>query len=226
MASAQRRGLRLNALFQRNAARTLSARPPTPGASNIGTLTTNSTQLDVTRQVVPQNQTDYYNFTLRGNQLALDYQNITNTSGLRYQILNSAGTVVADSNGTTAQKTAFSQLTAPGGLKANAGNYTLAVSFAPGQVTSNPQSYQVSLYSGSQFSSSYETTAAAQTSVGQHVAVDNTDTYATSDAQLFTTQKYNKIDATAETAINVGWLYQNKTALKVESQVTQADQND
>lgn len=211
-------------LYQRDATNVLNATPSTAVA--LGNLISNSTQLDATGQVTGQNATDYYQFNYQGNSpLTADFENLTGTSDLRVQLLNSAGTVIADSGGTLAQQIAYTQLTSSG-LSANAGSYTVAVTYGPTSPKSLPQDYSLSLYSGNTFQGAYETTAATQTSASENVPVDNTLTFATSDAQLFTTQQYNKIDATAETAITIGWLYQNKTALQVDSQVTAADQND
>jgi hypothetical protein len=212
-------------LYQRNATSVLGA--TASSAIALGDLISNSTQLDVTGQVTGQNDTDYYQFNLQGNSpLKADFENLTSTSDLRVQLYNSSGALIADSAGTTAQQTAYYELTSPNGLTANAGSYTMAVTYAPTSPKSVPQDYSLSLYSGHTFQSAYETTAAPQTSASQNVPVDNTLTFATSDAQLYTAQQYHKIDETAETGINVGWLYDDKTALQVQSQVTTADQND
>ena len=215
-------------LYQRNAYNLLNS--TSSDAIDIGTLTTNSTQLDVTGKVAGQNQTDYYKFTLKGNSLKLAFNNLTDTSSavdLRIQITNSSGTVVADNEGTSAQQTAYDEITSSTGLSANAGDYTVQVNYAPTSPKSNPQSYSISLYSGTRYDSSYETTAAPQTSTDQIVPTDDTMTYATSDAQLYTTTAYHKINETAtSTGVNIGWLYQNKSALSVESQLTGADSTD
>lgn len=212
-------------LYQRNATNTLAAQA-TSTATNIGNLITNSTQLDVTGEVAYPNTTQTYQFNLQGNSIKANLQNITNSSDLRYQLKDGSGNIVADSAGNAAQQIAYVDLTTSAGLKTNAGQYTLTVSYAPTAVQNPPQTYAISLYSGNSFDSAYETTAATQTKASQHVAIDNTDTYATSDAQLFSKSAYHTVDEKATTGPNIGWLYQNKTALSVESQVTSTDATD
>ena len=201
-------------LYQRTAYNVINA--TASDAVNIGTLTTNSTQLDVTGQVTGQNSANYYKFTLQGNSLKLDLENLTDTTNavdLRVKITDNSGKIIADNEGTSAQQSAYGEITSPSGLTANSGDYTATVTYAPTSVKSNPQSYSLSLYSGNRFDSVYETTAVAQTSASEEIPVDNTMTYATSDAQLYTTNAYHKIDETASTAVTIGWISENKGAL-------------
>ena len=211
-------------LYQRNATNILNA--TAADATNIGTLTTNLTQLNVTGQVTSGNQDDYYNFTLQGNSLKADFTNITNTTGLRVQITDATGTVIADNQGTPAQQTAFTELSLSTGLTANPGVYTAKISYAPTALTGTAQSYNLSLYSGSTFYSSYATTAAAQTKASTYVPVDNTQTFQTSDAQSYSRNAYHTIGETVGNGVNLGWLYEDKSALSVDSQVTNADSSE
>src|ERR1700722_9977941 len=86
-------------LYQRTAENPLNATSATP--TNIGTLISNQTQLDVNSQVTPGNQNDYYTFNYQGNSpLQLDFENLTASDNLRFQLVDSNGNVVADSKGT------------------------------------------------------------------------------------------------------------------------------
>lgn len=205
-------------LFQRNAINPINSSPSS--AVNIGNLVADKTQLTALGAVIGSNPTDYYSFNLTGKSFAAQF---SNTNNLDYQISNSAGTVIADNNGTTAQQLAFSQMTAPGGLTAVSGKYTIKVTYGPTSQKGTQQDYRIQLYSGSTFSAAYETTAAAQANLSQNVTADNTLTFSTADAGLFTTTKYNKINAQISSAINIGWLVADKTSLKVLSQTTVAD---
>src|SRR6185295_19422985 len=110
------------------------------------------------------------------------------------------------------------------GLTAKSGDYNISVTYAPLSIKSNPQSYSLGLYSGSRFDAAYQTTAVTQTSSKQTVPIDNTQTYSTYDAQLFTNTGYHKLNDTATTTdLNIGWLYENKSALSVQSQLTSVD---
>jgi hypothetical protein len=100
------------------------------------------------------------------------------------------------------------------------------VNYAATATKALAQNYSFSLYSGAEFSSSYQTNAVAQKSTSTILPVDNTQTFATSDAQLFTRQNFNTIGDTATTGVTIGWLSQNKSRLDVQSQLTAADPAD
>ncbi len=208
-------------LYQRTAYNAIGASAST--ATNIGTLATNSTQLDVVSQVTPTNQASYYAFTLDGTSLKASFSNVTGSDTLRYQVYDSKGKVVADSQGTSEQQIAYVKLTTSGGLDAKKGQYVLKVSYGTGATRAIAQNYSVQLYSGTRFEKSYQTTAAPQTSTKTHVPVDNTLTYATYDARLYERQTYNTIGSTVLEGVNIGWLAENKSALKLTSQLTRDD---
>lgn len=211
-------------LLQQTGYNKLNATPST--AINIGNLITNKTQLTTNGGLTGSNPTDYYSFNLTGTSIAASFSNVTQTTNLRYQITNSKGVVIADNQGTAAQQTAFTQLTSKGGLTAASGKYTVQISYAPISQKGLPQNYGFQLYSGTSFSTSYETTAKTQTSASQYIPVNNTGVWADAAAQSYTKQQYNKIAASFSSAINIGWLAQNNTALAVTSQLTTADNAD
>src|ERR1700722_3490306 len=131
-------------LYQRNGADVLNA--TSADATNIGTLTSNQSQLDVTSKVTPVNQSDYYTFNFQGNSsLKLDFENLTASDNLRFQLVDSKGTVVADNQGTAAQQIAYVHLTTSVGLTTAAGQYSIRVNYAPISIKAVPQSYSISL---------------------------------------------------------------------------------
>ena len=195
------------------------------GASfpTLGTLKTNETQLTVNGAVTQGAPNDYYNFTLDGSSFKASF---TSTADLRYQVLDSTGKVIADNYGTADQQAAYKQINSSTGYKAAAGKYIVHVTYAPGTSTAPTQNYQVKLYSGTSFHTSYETSAQTQTKASQLTPTDNTDTWATADAGLNKRNAYNTINAKTSDAINIGWLSENSTALKLVSQLTNADNYD
>lgn len=207
-------------LYERTAVNAINATPAQ--ATLIGNLVTNQTQLTTIGEVIPNNNTAYYSFNLQGTSFSAA---LSNSSNIDYTITNSAGEVIADNNGTPAQQSAFTQLTS-GGLKTAAGQYTIKATYGPLALRGQAQKYEIQLYSGTTFSSVYETTAQSQAKVSTYAEVDNTGSYATADAGLFTTTKSNQVGATASSAINVGWLRENTTSLKVVSQVTSGNNQD
>src|SRR5262249_33204675 len=92
------------------------------------------------------------------------FNNVTNTAPTRIQLLDITGTeVIADNFGTDAQKQAFNNLTSTTGLAATPGQYVVRVGYAPGANTSQTQTYNFQVYSGTTFLNSYQTVASAQT---------------------------------------------------------------
>ncbi len=209
-------------IYQRDATNLLNATLDT--ATKIGTLVTNQTQLDVKAQVSRENATNFYKFSLDGDSLKLGFQNNTDTSGLRVQVLNSAGKVVADSStfGTEANQEAYDLASSSEGLDLEAGDYYVKVTFDSTSLRSVPQTYSIALYSGTKFSASYQTTAQAQTSATQVPKLDETMTYSLITAQEYQTKSTHYANETASSAINLGWIYENKSALGAFSQVTSA----
>ncbi len=131
----------------------------------IGWLQENQSRLDVQSQLTTADTSDFYTMTLQqGQNLKLAYDNTTNTAATRIQLLDASGTqVLADNYGTDAQKQAFSQLTSTTGLAATPSDYVVQVSYAPNADTSQTQTYNFQVYSGSTFTNSYQTLASSQT---------------------------------------------------------------
>ncbi len=208
-------------LYQRNAYNLIES--SLDKAVHIGNLATDKTQLNVASQLMRQNATHYYKFDLTGDSLKFDIKNNTGTSQIKIQILDSSGKVIADNEGTEEQKQAYENMTSWDGHKSEAGAYYAKVSFGTTALKGEPQTYSLSLYSGTRFSKSYQTTAVSQTSLKQKVAIDNTMVFALSNAKSYSRQDFNRVNATFDSAVNIGWLFENKAALGVNSKVTQVN---
>lgn len=209
------------ALYQRTAYNVLN--PSLSTAVGLGTLKKDTTQLNVEGAVTSQNPKQYYKFTLDGKNLKLSLDNITASADLRLQILNSKGKVVADSQGSSSEQVSLALASTSLGLAATAGDYYAVVSYGKTSSRVNSQRYRMNLYSGNQFSESYLTTAKTQNKATTHVPVDNTQTYATYDAQLYSRNAFHVIGEKISEGINIGWLYENKSSLNVRSQLTAAN---
>ena len=181
------------------------------------------TSLQVKSQLTGSDFSEYYNFTLStGNNIKLALDAGSTTSSTRVQLYNANGHLIADSAGNSYQKAQYKALTSGTGLTASTGNYSVKVSYAAGADTSKNINYNLNLYSGSTYAVIYKsnvTAKPADTTVAGSVA-------ATSTAQLYSRQAYHKLNETAATAINIGWLAQDKTSLQVVSQLTSADPTD
>lgn len=205
-------------LYQRQAANLINS--SLENAVELGTVTSDQTQVNVGSKLVSQNTTNYYKFTLDGSNVKMDFSNVTNSSTITAQLIDSEGTVIADSAGTQEQQDAYALLTSWDGLNTEAGDYYVKVSFGATASKADAQTYSLSLYSGNQFNKSFQTTAVPQTSLSQKVVVDNTLTFMSSDAKYFTKQQYHRVNETVESAVNLGWLYENKGALSTSSKIT------
>jgi len=207
-------------IYQRDASLALNS--TLADATDIGLLQTNTTQLDIKAQVSRENGTHFYKFTLDGDSIKATFTNNTNSSALRMQVLNSAGKVVADSSTTASQtlQDAYAKMTSSKGLSQKAGDYFMKVTFDATSLRSVAQTYSVGLYSGTKFDASYQTTGKSQTSTKQTVLLDNTMTYSLIDAQAYETKSSHAANETAASAVNIGWLYENKSALSVSSRLT------
>ena len=200
-------------------------------ALNIGTLDVNKSELYANSQVNSTNKAAYYSFDFNsGTALKFNLYNTTSPTvaqTLRVQLFDSKGKVVADSQGTDAQKEAYKQFDSGAGLHAATGKYSVKISYAPGSFTSSPQTYNFQIYSGSTYDTLYKTTATIPTpntnfsKIGQDVGV-----FADKNAKLFTRQEYHKIGEDALGAPNIGWLSENKSALNVVSRLTPDDNTD
>ncbi len=191
-------------------------------ASNLGTLTTDATQLNARAQVMRENPTHFYKFTLDGDSIKINFSNVTGSSGLRVQLLNSSGTIVADSSSVASEalQEAYDDLSSSDGLDQEAGEYFVKVTFDTTSVRAVPQLYSIALYSGTRFATSYQTVGKAQSTERQYVLIDKTMTFSLIDAQSYELKTAHAANETALSAINIGWLYENKAALSVSSQLT------
>ncbi|MGE4350974.1 MAG: hypothetical protein AB7E52_02160 [Bdellovibrionales bacterium] len=205
----------LKALYQRDASMVLSA--TMDDAVNLGTLTTNQTQLDAKGQISRLNSTHYYAFALDGNSMKMNFTNNSGTSTIRVQVLDSEGTVIADNSNLADEKlqTAYKNLTSEDGLDAEAGDYYLKVTYDPLALKSAVQTYSFGLYSGTRFTQSYQTTTKAQTKETQSVIHDDTLTFAKLDAMEYGIETVHIANETKDDAIDIGWVYENKSALEV-----------
>jgi len=200
----------------------------TPNAAStnglaISTVQNQGTSLEVNSQLTGGDPTEYYNFSLSsGNNLKLALDAGSQTSSTRVQLLNSSGAVVADSAGNPFEQANYQALTSGTGLTASTGNYTVAVTYANGVDNTPNINYNLQLYSGTNYAVVYNNNVKAQ-------PTDNTATgsvTATSTAQAYSRQAFNSINPTAASAVNIGWLQQDKSSLDVYSQLTSADSAD
>jgi hypothetical protein len=190
-------------------------------ALSISQTEQQGTSLEVNSQLTGSDSSEYYNFSLSGNNLKLAFNPSTST-GTRVQVYNSKGALVADSAGNSFQKSNYQQLTSGTGLSATSGNYSVEVSYAPKQTGTPNINYNLQLYSGTNYAVVYKNNVIAQ-------PTDNSaagSVTATATAGLYTRDSFNKIGSTASGAVNIGWLAENKTSLNVVSQLTSADNAD
>ena len=199
----------------------------TPAMGNVAlamsTVQQQGTSLQVNSQLTGSDPAEYYNFSMStGNNIKLALDAGSSSAAARVQLYNAKGNLVADSQGNSFQKAQYQALTSGDGLKATAGNYSVEVSYARGADTNKNVNYSLNLYSGSTYAVVYKSDVKAQ-------PTDNTaagSVTATSTAQLYSRQGYNQINATAASAVNIGWLAQDKSTLQVVSQLTNADNTD
>lgn len=213
-------GSKSGSVYQRDVSIPLNA--TLEDAASLGTLKTDQTQLDAKGQVSRENSNHFFKFTLDGDEIKLNFTNNTDSAGLRVQILNSSGKVIADSStrASTALQEAYAEANSSGGLDAKAGDYYVKVTFDVTSTRSVPQTYSLALYSGTRFRTAYQTTAKAQTKPSQAVLTDNTMTYSLITAQGYENKTAHAANETAASAVNIGWLFQDKSALSVQSQLT------
>ncbi len=177
------------------------------------------TSLQVRSQLSGGSPSEYYSFSLAGNNIKLDFNLKGSAGSARIILRNEDGNIVADSHGNSRQKSNFAKLTSATGLDANWGDYTVEVSYAKGVDTTKNLNYTMNLYSGGTYAVQYKTTATAQPLDTSAFGSVNAD----SDAMLYTNTDYNKIDVTPSTALTIGWLKKDQSMLAVYSQLTRAD---
>jgi len=150
-------------LYSRQAYHTIGEKAS--DAVNIGWVSENKSALNAVSQLTSANSAQYYGFTLQqGSALKLAFANTTNTTGVRVQLLDISGThVIADNEGTDAQKTAFTRLTSASGLQSKTGEYRVKVSYGQNADHAKTQNYNFQIYSGERYTSLYKTIASAQT---------------------------------------------------------------
>ncbi|MDR3449927.1 MAG: hypothetical protein P4M15_09345 [Alphaproteobacteria bacterium] len=181
------------------------------------------TSLAVNSQLTGGDTSEFYNFTLSaGNNIKLAFDAGSQNSSTRVQLYDSSGNLVADSGGNAYQKSNYSALTSGTGLSATTGDYSVKVSYAPGADTTQNIKYNFQLYSGSNYAVVYKNNVTAQPA--DYTAAGSVT--ATSDAQAYARQAYHTLTETASSAVNIGWLQQDKSSLNVLSQLTQADSAD
>ncbi|MDD2325110.1 MAG: hypothetical protein PHW63_03750 [Alphaproteobacteria bacterium] len=209
-------------LYSRNASVPMLATLDT--ACELGSLVENQTQLDATSSLSRENSKQFYKFTLEGDNLKLSLPLGSEAASVRprVQLLNSSGKVIADSSSFASDElqSAYKEITSKSGLDTKAGDYYVKVSYDVTSMKSTKLSYTLSLYSGTKFTDSYKTVAKPQTSDKQNLLTDKTMTFSTIDALSYSVDTAHVANEDASTAINIGWLYENKSALSVTSQMT------
>jgi hypothetical protein len=198
---------------------------PSQGLGSSASITSTAqqgTSLGVKSQLTGGDASEYYNFSLSGSNLKLAFDAGSATPSTRVQILNSSGQIIADSDGDPFQQANYFAATSGTGLSASSGNYSVAVTYAPGADTTQNISYNFQLYSGTNYAVVYNNNVTAKpadfTAAGSVTA--------TSDAQAYSRQAYNEIGETASNPVTIGWLAENVSNLNVLSQLTNADNAD
>lgn len=210
--------------------------PSIRNATFIGGLSQNSTDINVLSQLDKNISKDFYTFNLeQGNNLKLSFNSVVGinsnargdtpgtatdgvSAGLRYQLYDITGNVIADSAGTPAQQAAYANLTSSSGLSAVPGGYTVQVSAAPGTTLSSQQAYNFQLYSGTTYSTSLIYSAQTQSyDPNLFVPAQNSVAASTNNVNLYTNSA--TLSGTQASALNIGNLINNKTDLSVTSQI-------
>jgi hypothetical protein len=212
--------------------------PSKNNASFIGGLSQDQTDLNVLSQLTTNVKTDYYTFNFeQGSAIKLAFNstvgflsNANNDppgtivdgvqSGLRFQLYDVTGNLLADSAGTDDQKTAYANLTSSTGLTAPPGGYYAQVSALPGTNLTVPQSYNLQFFSGTTYNTSFVSTAQTQaydpnlfTTAASTVAAN------VGDLKLYTNTA--NLSGNISSALDIGNLEANKSELDVISQINQ-----
>lgn len=202
---------------------TATATPDTQFTGNID-LTINSqeqqgTSLEVKSTLTGSDTSEYYNFSLSGTNIKLDFDAGKNSGAARVILYNSNHSIVADSAGNSYQKAQYAALTSGTGLSAKSGDYSVEVTYADNADSTQNVGYDFKLYSGNTYAAIYTSTVKAQPYDGSAKG----SVEVPSDALLYETAAYNKIKTDATKAINIGWMQQDKSMLDVYSQLTNDD---
>lgn len=126
------------------------------GATDIGILAKNTTRLNVASTLAPNDKVDFYKFKVTSKGEMTMGQ--VGDDGLRVQLMNKLGRVVADSDPKAGDDyKAFKQLQA-GNLTVDKGDYTLRVSRDKGQSDKDAKNYAMQLVMGN-YSQDFDTVA-------------------------------------------------------------------
>ncbi|MFA5041104.1 MAG: hypothetical protein WC464_05680 [Bdellovibrionales bacterium] len=188
-------------------------------ALTVGSSERQGTSLYVDSSLTGSDTSEYYNFSLSGSNIKLDFDAGSNAKNVRVILYNEDGKIIADSDGNAYQKSKYVSLTSSSGLSADSGDYSIEVTYADDVDTTVPIDYNFSLYSGNSYAVVYKNTVEAQPYDGSARG----SVEATSDAELYEASAYNKIITSAAQAVNIGWIQQDKSMLDVYSQLTAAD---
>ncbi len=189
----------------------------------LSTQPIQGTSLNVSSQLTGSDPAEYYNFSLSsGNNIKMDFSAGSASPQPHVQLYDANGGLVADSAGNSFQQAQFQALTSGTGLAASAGNYQVKVSYANGADQSQNVSYNFQLYSGVNYAIIYNTKVTAQPADNSAAGSVTADP----KTQLFSRQAFNQINETPASAVNIGWLAQDKSALQVVSKLTSADNTD
>lgn len=175
------------------------------------------TTLQVTSELTGSDATEFYNFSLAGTNIKMDFTTKSNMT--RVVLYNENGAVVADSQGNSFQRSQYALLTSNVGLAATSGDYQIEVTYAKNADTTKPIDYSFQLYSGNSYAVIYKNTVTAHD-------YDNTasgNMEPAYDALLYEHTDYNKIVTGPDKAVTIGWLQQDKSMLDVVSMLTAAD---
>jgi len=194
-------------------------------AIDIGDLTQDSasdtgygTSLQVSSKLTGSDTTEYYDFTLTGSNIKLDFSSDEKKS-TRIVLYNNLGNIVADSQGNAVQRAKYRSMTSGLGLSADSGTYTMEVTYSKRAEDTKDIDYVFKLYSGDTYASIYKNIVEAQA----YDASAYGSVTATSDAELYTASAYNKINTSAYDAITIGWLMADRDMLDVYSKLTNDD---
>jgi len=213
---------------------TNSVFPSLSNAGFIGGLSQDNTDLDVLSQLTPQVKNDFYTFNFeQGSALKLSFNatvgplgdanndapgtTVDGTAvGLRYQLYDITGTLIADSDGTPAQQAAYANLTSSTGLTASNGGYYVQVSAAPGTTLSTQQIYNFQLYSGTTYSTSFVSTAQTQ-AYDPNLFVSAASTVNPSSSNLNLYNQTASLSGSQSSALGIGNLIANQSQLDASS---------
>lgn len=148
-------------------------------ATDIGILYKNGSRLNVVSKLAKGDNVDFYKFTAQNNG---DNFALTNVGGdgVRIQLMNKNGTVLADSDKNSGSNYDAYQKLQKAGYSLKTGSYTIRVSRLPGSDNAGDKNYALQLTMGS-YKKDYETVASQPTKTTSYT---NTGSAGTA-AQMF-----------------------------------------